>query len=268
MGVGLFEYANRQKQKMVDYYKSPGRAAKRNERLKIDGYKCARCGFTRALEVHHINYERFGDEDVGRDLITLCKKCHREIEAQKKTVNPIESAEHHTAYLAGKIEFHDWRERFYSVDFNEDAPVAEWANHSEPVNRSLTVTGPFFIRCDHGCYHGPDRHGVGAVEQIHHSDEWGGCMGNFFTREDVLNICMSQIDRAEIVFAYIDHDDCYGTLTEIGYAYAKGKDIVIIFSNDKLRKEMWFADKMQQRTGNISDRWIREQLLTRIQEDN
>ena len=73
MGVGFFEYANRQKQKMVDYYKSPGWAAKRNERLRIDGYKCAKCGFTRALEVHHINYERFGDEDVGRDLITLCK---------------------------------------------------------------------------------------------------------------------------------------------------------------------------------------------------
>jgi hypothetical protein len=66
-----------------DYYKTPKWAKKRNERLKIDGFKCARCGFARALEVHHINYERFGDEDVARDLITLCKKCHKDIEEQK-----------------------------------------------------------------------------------------------------------------------------------------------------------------------------------------
>ena len=67
-----------------DYYSTPEWAEKRTERLKLDGFKCARCGFTRALEVHHINYERFGHEDVSRDLITLCKKCHGEIERQKR----------------------------------------------------------------------------------------------------------------------------------------------------------------------------------------
>jgi len=67
-----------------DYYNTPEWAEKRNARLKLDGFKCAKCGFTRALEVHHINYERFMHEDVARDLITLCKKCHKEIEEQKK----------------------------------------------------------------------------------------------------------------------------------------------------------------------------------------
>ena len=63
------------KQALIEYYKSKEWAAKRSERLKIDGYKCAKCGFTRALEVHHINYERVFHEDVSRDLITLCKRC-------------------------------------------------------------------------------------------------------------------------------------------------------------------------------------------------
>jgi hypothetical protein len=258
-------------QALKNYYSSPAWAAKRTERLKIDGFRCAKCGFTRALEVHHINYDRFGHEDVSKDLITLCKKCHKEIEAQKKEHDPVRT-EHHTVYLAGKIGFHDWRERFYYVAFWEHFPVNELSERFVHVSDELTVTGPFFISCDHGCYHGKNKHGVGAVDSLHSEHEWGGCMGNYYTRQDVLNICKRQIDRAEIVFAYIDEGDCYGTLAEIGYAHAKGKDIVIVFSNEKLRREMWFADKMQQRTGDISERWIKEQLLTpiqkEIQEDN
>lgn len=249
------------------YYKTPAWAAKRSERLKLDGYKCAACGFTRALEVHHINYERLGHEDVSRDLITLCKKCHAEIEAQKKAINPVEKPpEHHSVYLAGKIAPYDWRHRFCYYRGVPGEPEYIAAGCTIDVNDNLTITGPFFISCDHGCYHGDGKHGVGAVNSFH-SDEWGGCMGNFFTRDDVLNICKGQIDRAEIVFAYINQDDCYGTLAEIGYAHALRKDIVIVFSNDRLKKEMWFADKMQQRTGKISNEWIEEQLISRIQED-
>ena len=251
-------------QALKEYYSSPAWAAKRTERLKIDGFRCAKCGFTRALEVHHINYDRFGHEDVSRDLITLCKKCHKEIEAQKKEHDPVR-AEHHSVYLAGKIAPNDWRNRFCYYrgipEHPEDIPYG-----SIIVKDNITITGPFFISCDHGCYHGDGKHGVGAVNSLH-SDEWGGCMGNYYTRDDVLNICKGQIDKAEIVFAYINCNDCYGTLAEIGYAHAKGKDIVIAFSNEKLRQEMWFADKMQQRTGDVSERWIKEQLITPIQKE-
>jgi len=251
---------------LEEYYKSPEWAAKRNERLKIDNYRCARCGFTRALEVHHITYTRFGHEDAYRDLVTLCKKCHGEIEKQKKEVNPIARVEHHSAYLAGKIQEHGWRESFYYCGFYEQMPPNELAERCENVSNKLTVTGPFFISCDHGCYHGDGSHGVGAVSSIYSDEEWGGCMGNYFSRDDVLSICKRQIDRADIVFAYIDCEDCFGTLAEIGYAHAQGKDLLIKFANENLRKEMWFADKMQQRTGSVSDRWIKEQLLSRIRE--
>ena len=89
-------------------------------------------------------------------------------------------------------------------------------------------------------------------------------MGNYFSRDDVLSICKRQIDRADIVFAYIDHNDCYGTLAEIGYAHAIGKDITIVFSNDRLKADMWFVDKMQRHSGDISSRWINEQLISKL----
>lgn len=241
---------NYNKQALSDYYQSASWAEKRNKRLKIDGYRCAKCGFTRALEVHHINYERVFHEDVSKDLITLCKKCHNEIELQKKNINPFQvPVEHHTVYFAGKISKNDWR-RYHKSSNPEDI-----VNCSEyGINEQLSTTGPFFIACDHGCYHGEGQHGVGA--------RFGGCMGDYFTREDVLEICKSQIDKAEILFAYINCRDCYGTIAEIGYAHAIGKDIIIYFANTKLQEEMWFIDKMQRNTGVASSKWIEKNLLS------
>lgn len=253
-------------EKMSSYYRSSEWASKRNERLKMDGYKCARCGFTRALEVHHITYERFGHEDISKDLVTLCKKCHKEVEEQKSFVNPVRRpTEHHSVYLAGKISKTDWRCKITGFE-----PLYDVYEHIDPgqieaVNESLSVTGPFFIACDHGCYHGDGTHGVGAITSFQ-SDEWGGCLGNFFTKDEVLEICKKQIESAEIVFAYIDCYDCYGTLAEIGYAHALGKDIVIAFGSEELKKEMWFADKMCRNSGAASDKWIHEQLISKFKE--
>lgn len=244
---------NYDKKKLAEYYQSPAWQEKRSERLKIDGFKCAKCGFTRALEVHHINYERIYNEDVNRDLITLCKKCHNEIEAQKKAINPI-PAEHHFVYLAGKISKYDWRGAFYDYR-SVSLPFTE-REYTEKVNDNLSVTGPFFISCDHGCYHGEQEHGAGATS--------GGCMGDYYTRNDVFEICKSQIAKAEIVVAYIDCRDCYGTIAEIGYAHAIGKDIFIIFANAELKEEMWFVDKMQRNTEIASPTWISEQIYTRF----
>lgn len=251
--MGHFE-----KKDLIDYYNSLEWQRKRNERLKLDDFKCARCGFTRALEVHHLNYERVFDEDVSRDLITLCKKCHAEIEAQKRTANPLptEPAEHHTVYLAGKISKNGWRRVFggnrpFSVcdcdEINE--------NNSEVINEYMTVTGPFFIACDHGCYHGENSHGVGA------DNPEGYCTSYPMTQDEVFKICKAQINKAEVVFAYIDCEDCFGTLAEIGYAHALGKDIVIYFKGAWLREKMWFVSEMEQRSGDVSPNWIKEQLI-------
>ena len=59
---------------------------KRQQRLEIDGYRCRTCGHdgtTYPLQIHHVSYERFGNEDVEHDLITLCAACHRAIEDSK-----------------------------------------------------------------------------------------------------------------------------------------------------------------------------------------
>jgi len=72
-------------QTYIDYLKSPRWQELRSQRLKIDGYKCQRCGRPFDLQVHHLYYPiDLGTEDPYRDLITLCDYCHEIIEHQKK----------------------------------------------------------------------------------------------------------------------------------------------------------------------------------------
>lgn len=64
-----------------EYMRSPAWAAKRQQRLELDGHKCRTCGCTfeeRPLQVHHVTYERLGHEELS-DLITLCRSCHEAI---------------------------------------------------------------------------------------------------------------------------------------------------------------------------------------------
>lgn len=68
------------------YITSAAWEAKKEERKKIDGYRCVCCGRSeehtrRGLQVHHITYERLGHENVYTDLCTVCGSCHKKIHA-------------------------------------------------------------------------------------------------------------------------------------------------------------------------------------------
>lgn len=59
-----------------DYIQSDEWKQKRKLRLQYDAHRCVNCGSRMGLEVHHINYDNFGNEDVKNDLRTLCNNCH------------------------------------------------------------------------------------------------------------------------------------------------------------------------------------------------
>ena len=148
-------------------------------------------------------------------------------------------------YLAGKIHMNGWRKAIVPR-------LREMANDTDDIfdidptitviNR-LYVTGPFFISCDHGCYHGDGAHGVGADGE---GCDGSGvpCSGAGIPVDVVPKVCMDQIERSNFVFAYIDDDTCFGTLCEIGYAIGKGIPVAIMLSTDNLRKSMWFISQM------------------------
>ena len=76
------------------YLRSPEWRRKREQRLRLDGYVCQKCGKTSKeyrLEVHHLTYERLGHERM-EDLQTLCVLCH-----------PIETSEQRRKKYAKRV---------------------------------------------------------------------------------------------------------------------------------------------------------------------
>jgi 5-methylcytosine-specific restriction endonuclease McrA len=103
------------------YLKSPEWQKKRSERLKIDNYKCQRCGYSYCLQVHHLNYDTLGHEDVYKDLITLCRPCHEEIEKAKgdnESKRALIGKEIETDRFIEKEKLaYEFIKRFYKEDF-------------------------------------------------------------------------------------------------------------------------------------------------------
>ena len=58
------------------YLKSAEWIVTRSQVLHRAGGRCERCHGAEATEVHHLTYERVGDELPG-DLQALCPPCHR-----------------------------------------------------------------------------------------------------------------------------------------------------------------------------------------------
>ena len=74
------------------YYRSEKWRRKRWARRERDGHRCVVCGCSKPgqLVVHHITYERFGNEHL-EDLRTVCVHCHRNAsEADLTQERPIE----------------------------------------------------------------------------------------------------------------------------------------------------------------------------------
>lgn len=70
-----------------EYLASPEWQEKRQARLELDGFQCQFCGSENDLCVHHVTYDRLGNEDVNFDLVTLCKDCHERLHQQKVASN-------------------------------------------------------------------------------------------------------------------------------------------------------------------------------------
>lgn len=77
----------------TEYLDSQDWKIRRHRLLKEAGRQCERCGHDglpgmrhldyRSLEVHHLTYERLGDER-DEDLEVLCRECHRVADRERR----------------------------------------------------------------------------------------------------------------------------------------------------------------------------------------
>jgi hypothetical protein len=149
-------------------------------------------------------------------------------------------------YFAGKIGPEDWRcelfgHRTGGVDASGDDFGFKTVFDKTYVRDMGAVVygGPFFISCDHRCAHGPATHGARPKGCLVDVDE-----GVLETHKAIWRVNRARIERADLVFAYINEVDCFGTLIELGYAAALNKPITIgIGRNIKIEEfnDLWMA---------------------------
>ncbi len=66
---------NSKKKAYKAYLRTAVWKAKRSLRLEIDNYECTGCQEI-ATEVDHVDYARFGGQELMSDLQSVCKECH------------------------------------------------------------------------------------------------------------------------------------------------------------------------------------------------
>ena len=163
-------------------------------------------------------------------------------------------------YLAGKITGDAWRSQIIEGYEHENKTTAHlpanpgdfWEAWHGAVSvldgHQLTYTGPWWVAPDFYCGHAQaTKHSLGQHATPHldnygcHADLSGG-----LDRSVVCHNIRTAIKRADLVFAWINSPDCYGTLFEIGYAVALGKAVVIAFDHttDDVSQEHWVSHHM------------------------
>lgn len=136
-------------------------------------------------------------------------------------------------YLAGRIKPNDWRCEL-TVEPSPIHDVKEWREVSELLMKDgNTLVGPFFIACDHGCYHGNCSHGAGILKCT--------CDGGSASAHEVFTKALGGIAQCDLFFVWAgeDFDEAHGTMVEIGYARAWNKRIVIGTNSEQVRA--WFS---------------------------
>lgn len=166
-------------------------------------------------------------------------------------------------YLAGKVGQNDWRNgiveglRSECADLFSD-PLRPWRTLHRSVAGRHHYTGPYFISCDHGCFHGESSHGYGAnpvpdeyglpacVEACAHSFNSGCATTHGYNdfdqefRRHVVDQCLTAINNSDVVFAWLDDLTAFGSIFEIGYAIGQGTPVFTFF--DLSARKQWYDE--------------------------
>ena len=150
-------------------------------------------------------------------------------------------------YLAGKISKNDWRHqifaglREYDYDRIHGDYLEDLDEEREPLREwDIEYGGPYFISDDRGGFHGEGMHGRGVGRK-----ESPLPQVKIDRAGQVVRRCFEWIKSSDVFFCWLDAEDAYGTIVELGYAAALNKRIFMAIDKklvgSKFLKDCWFA---------------------------
>ena len=151
-------------------------------------------------------------------------------------------------YLAGKIGKNDWRHKIVrglrEICNDQDMHNGfglKWPIMEKAIFQEHDYVGPYFIGCNHGCFHAKNGHGIFQTRYcdtpFKYTQEWEH-------KNKIIELCQKTISQCDLFFANIEDMTAYGTLVEIGMAKAMKIPIYIYikdYKKNKVFKDIWFG---------------------------
>lgn len=261
-----------QKEKYQAYLCSREWSEKKEAVRKRCNGVCERCKVNAMNAVHHLTYERKYAERLD-DLQAICNGCHDFTHAKSQhdprvkapvfieRGKPIRSV-----YLAGKITGDDWRgeivdgwayQNHSGHNYGRalgDSDGKSWDSvpYAAPAafGAKLDYVGPWWFDCGVCGGHGTasdcwephaytygefDKHGLPCRPL----DEGERAEAMFLVRRNI----DAAIKACDLLFAWINSDDCFGTIFEIGLAVARKKTVVVASPRDFDDQQMWLCQR-------------------------
>jgi len=94
----------------MSYLRSPEWAERRRAAIARAGGRCQRCPITFGLEVHHLNYDRLGNE-LPDDLLVVCSDCHQGEDLRRAARTRFKAFGRRLDAWATKVYGEDWAQR-------------------------------------------------------------------------------------------------------------------------------------------------------------
>lgn len=91
--IWLSEHPQPECDTYADYMNTSWWARMRSERMYIDCGQCACCLADGPLELHHIQYPGWFEEDINTDVVMLCRRCHEFVTSIQKDDTPMPNFE-------------------------------------------------------------------------------------------------------------------------------------------------------------------------------
>jgi hypothetical protein len=223
---------------------------------------CERCHHNDMDAVHHLTYARKYRESLD-DLQAICNECHAFTHG-KSNFDPVLAApaflfgkEIGSFYLAGKISGDSWRDEIVDGWSNEDSRNYAYSgvfddHYGGPwkavlsaaeayCGKRLDYVGPWWS--DLGSYGG---HALSQDCTMPHAygTEPECEEGRAIAREvqaTVASNVVAAVQSCDLLFAWINSDDCLGTMFEIGVAVRSSKTVVIASPPAFSTKETWLC---------------------------
>jgi hypothetical protein len=129
-------------------------------------------------------------------------------------------------YLAGRMT--NWRPLPYSITRAGVLGVKAPEKPAHLFDRPIKYVGPYFAEDNHGFNR---RHGIDDA-----LDSSGTCAKAIFQRS------LRGIQQADVIFAYLEDREAFGSLVEIGMALGQKQHLCIgICGDESLWHDLWFA---------------------------